>query len=78
MVAILAGLVVFLFFMLVGAWATIAAKDERIAELEAVRVPVEKRVPWHVEVVHAERATLPEIWPAGDDDSHDPTKVCPT
>ncbi len=39
MVAFLGGLVVLLMFLLLGAWATIAARDERIAELEAVRVP---------------------------------------
>lgn len=39
MVAFLAGIVVLLFFLLVGAYATIESKNVRIAELEAVRMP---------------------------------------
>lgn len=79
MVAILAGIIVFLGFSLLAAWATIDSKNARIAELEALCEPPAKRVPWHVEVVRTEMSTLPEIWPVGEDDSaHDPTKVCPT
>jgi hypothetical protein len=39
MVAFLGGVIVLLMFLLLGAWATIAARDERIAELEAVHAP---------------------------------------
>lgn len=74
------GLTIFLMGVsLLAAWATIDSKNARIAELEALRQPTETRTPWHVEVVRAELSTLPEFWPAGEDDStHDPTKVCPT
>lgn len=39
MVAFLGGIIVLLMFLLLGAWATIEARNERIAELEAVRAP---------------------------------------
>jgi hypothetical protein len=55
MVAVLAGLVVFLLLMLIGAWATIEAKNERIAELEAIHVPTAPPVP-----VFRERSSVPE------------------
>jgi len=75
MVAIL-GVVIFLMGVsLLAAWATIESKSARIAELEALREPTEKRVPWHVEVVHAKPSALPEIWPADEYGANDKTKA---
>jgi hypothetical protein len=75
-VAFLAGLVVLLLLLLMGAWATIEAKTGRIAELEALRAPaMPKSTAWHVVV--RERPTMPELWPRGDERDDVPTKVCP-
>jgi hypothetical protein len=79
MVAILGGLVVLLFFLLVGAWATIAARDERIAELEALHAPP-TTAPWSMIRAREEpleRATDPGLPPLFDLEGNDePTKVC--
>lgn len=76
MVAFLAGFVVFLMIALMGAWATIAQKNERIAELEALRAPPTSP-PWHV-AASQDRETLPELWPAGELGRDDElTQACP-
>ena len=79
MVVVLVVTIFLLGVSLLAAWATIDSKTARIAELEALHQPTEKHTPWHVEVGRTEMSTLPEMWPAGEDDAtHDPTKVCPT
>lgn len=80
MVAFLGGLVVLLFFLLVGALATIERKNHRIAELEAVRAREStpaKSTAWHVVVCHDDdgRDSLFDLWPIGDDRPDEPTKV---
>lgn len=78
MVAILGGFSVFLMMLLMGAWATIAAKNERIAELEALHTPTSPPF----SVIHAreradERDTCPDLPPLFDMEGNDePTQVC--
>lgn len=77
MVAFLAGLCTLLLFGLMGAWATIVAKNERIAELEAVQArtapPVNVlRMPQSVEPRTMQ--DLPPLFPMEGND--EPTRAC--
>lgn len=78
MVALLGGFSVFLLLLLMGAWATIAAKNDRIAELEALHAPTTPPLP----VIRAhertnDRDTCPDLPPLFDMEGNDePTKVC--
>lgn len=78
MVAILGGLCVLLFFLLVGAWATIEARNDEIAELKAVRAPpssppVAVRARRH-DVYFDDGPSLPRL--ANIEGNDEPTKVC--